>query len=148
MLFNLLAGFGVMLLCLLLQAVFVSRSLRSYAHFKAVRAGAETGLEAFALLAIVMLLMQVGNLVQIAIWASLFRLLGEFDDMTTAIYHSGVNFAGLGYGDIVMSESRRLLGPLEAANGVLMFGVSTAVMTAAVFDILKAKSVLEGHDRP
>ncbi len=31
----------------------------------------------------------------------------------------------------------RLLGPLEAANGILMFGVSTAVMTAAVMDVLK-----------
>jgi hypothetical protein len=68
--------------------------------------------------------------------------------MTTAIYHSGVNFAGLGYGDIVMSESRRMLGPLEAANGVLMFGVSTAVMTGAVIDILKQKIASKEDHRP
>ena len=86
---------------------------------------------------------------QITIWAVLFRLLGEFDDMVKAIYHSGVNFAGLGYGDIVMPESRRLLGPLEAANGVLMFGVSTAVMTGAVIDILKQMSSrASGDDCP
>ncbi|MCY1384976.1 hypothetical protein D9M69_732920 [compost metagenome] len=48
-----------------------------------------------------------------------------------------MNFATLGYGDIVMSEEWRLLGPLEAANGILMFGVSTAVMTATVSDIIK-----------
>jgi hypothetical protein len=60
-----------------------------------------------------------------------------------------LNFAGLGYGDIVMSESRRVLGPLEAVRGVLMFSVSTAVLTAAVLDILKQKAAaLKGDDQP
>ena len=67
----------------------------------------------------------------------LSRLLGEFDTFAAAFYHSCVNFVTLGYGDIVMSERWRLLGPLEGANGILMFGISTAVMTAAVFDVLK-----------
>ena len=89
-------------------------------------------------LSMVMLLTLLGNFVQMAIWAALFMLLGEFDDFATALYHSGVNFATLGYGDIVMSERWRLLGPLEAANGILMFGVSTAVMTAAVLDVIKS----------
>ena len=75
--------------------------------------------------------------------------LGEFDDFHTALYHSGVNFVTLGYGDIVMSERWRLLGPLEGANGILMFGVSTAVMTAAIFDLLKrssaAKEILDAE---
>jgi hypothetical protein len=74
------------------------------------------------------------------IWAGLFMLIGEFDDFSTALYHSAVNFVTLGYGDIVMSEHWRLLGPLESANGILMFGVSTAVMTAAVMDIVKRNS--------
>jgi hypothetical protein len=85
----------------------------------------------------VMLLMLLGNFVQIAIWAALFMLLGEFDEFATALYHSAVNFATLGYGDIVMSSRWRMLGPLEAANGILMFGVSTSVMTAAVMDVIK-----------
>lgn len=53
-------------------------------------------------------------------------------------YLLGVNFAALGYGDIVMSERWRLPGPIEAANGILMFGVSTAMITAAVMEIVKA----------
>ncbi|MNE43717.1 voltage-gated potassium channel [compost metagenome] len=71
------------------------------------------------------------------IWAALFMLIGEFEEGATAMYYSAVNFATLGYGDIVMSERWRMLGPLEAANGILMFGVSTAVMTAAVMDVIK-----------
>jgi hypothetical protein len=83
------------------------------------------------------------------IWAVLFRLLGEFDDFATAMYHSDVNFATLGYGDIVMSERWRMLGPLEAANGILMFGVSTSVMTAAVIDVVKYNlSAQQQGDKP
>ena len=48
-----------------------------------------------------------------------------------------MNFATLGYGDIVMSEEHRVLGPLQAVNGVLMIGVSTAVMMSALQDALK-----------
>ena len=85
-----------------------------------------------------MLLMLLSNFVQIGIWAATFMLVGEFAAFETAVYHSGVNFAGLGYGDIIMSERWRLLGRIEAANGIMMFGVSTAMITAAVLDVIKS----------
>ena len=75
-----------------------------------------------------LLLIVAAQLVQIAAWALLFVGCGEFDDFSTAFYHSAVNFTTLGYGDIVMSPAWRLLGPLEAVAGMLMFGVSTAVL--------------------
>src|SRR6476660_4637579 len=118
MLVNLLTGLPVMLLCLLLQAIFVAKCLRHYVHFRHAHQDRDSQLLDILLLSMVMVLM----------------LLGDF---VSALYHSGVNFATLGYGDIVMSERWRLLGPLEAANGILMFGVSTSVMTAAVMDVIK-----------
>jgi hypothetical protein len=142
MLSNLLIGFAMMLLCLLMQAIFVTYCLRGYARFKVKQQGDITRLEHAAMLSAVMLLMLLGNLVQMALWGGLFMLLGEFGDFETALYHSGVNYAGLGYGDIVMSEHRRLLGPLETANGIMMFGVSTAFMTAAVIEVIKQQSRL------
>jgi hypothetical protein len=89
-------------------------------------------------LAAVMSVLFLGHLLQFATWALLFVVLGEFDDFSTAFYHSAVNFTSLGYGDIVMSESRRLLGALEAANGVLMFGLTAGV-------VLSAMQHLAGH---
>lgn len=137
MLLTLLTGLPAMLLCLLLQAVFLTFCLRHYARLKQHFLGNERPIIDMLLLSLVMLTMLLGNFLQIAIWAALFMLIGEFDEFATALYHSGVNFATLGYGDIVMSPQWRLLGPLEAANGILMFGVSTATMTAAVMDVLK-----------
>jgi len=96
----------------------------------------------------VLLMLFVGHLAQIAIWAMLFVQLGEFGSYQAAFYHSAVNFTSLGYGDIVMSESWRLLGALEAANGVLMFGLSAGTIFAVMarlFDQHKGSTRLEGN---
>jgi len=146
MLLNLLAGLPVMFLCLVMQAVFVSVCLRRYVRFKQTHRGSEGFLFATILLSMVMLLMLFSNFVQMCIWAILFMLLGEFSDFGSALYFSAVNFATLGYGDIVMTDRWRLLGPLEAATGILMFGVSTAVMTAAVLDVIKYNSAKRQKD--
>ena len=74
----------------------------------------------------------IAHLVEIALWAVLFMFCGEFRYFGTALYHSAVNFSTLGYGDIVMSPSWRMLGPIEAANGALLFGVSTAMLFAVI----------------
>lgn len=137
MFFDLLVGIPVMVLCLVLQAIFVAYGLRPYIRHMRRRTGRESIWHNTLLLSLVMLVMLLGNFVQMSVWGALFLALGEFDDFATAVYHSGVNFATLGYGDMVMSAEWRLLGPLEAANGILMFGVSTAVMTATVTDVLK-----------
>jgi hypothetical protein len=137
MLRYLLTALPVIVLCLSMQAAIVAACLRQYSKFRHAHGHAATAWTDILLLSMVMLLTLLANCAQIAIWASLFLLLGEFDSFGAAFYHSCVNFVTLGYGDIVMSERWRLLGPLEGANGILMFGISTSVMTAAVFDVIK-----------
>ena len=88
-------------------------------------------------ISMIMVILFVGHLVQVAIWAVLFMSVGEFSDFLTAYYHSMVNFASLGYGDIVMSEQWRLLGAIESCIGVLMFGVSAGAMLSIMSYILK-----------
>jgi len=92
------------------------------------------GFDTYAI-SMVLLILFAGHLMQIAIWAGLFMFLGEFADFMTAFYHSAVNFASLGYGDIVMSEKWRLLGALEASNGVLMFGLSAGTLLAVMTNL-------------
>ncbi|MWV16130.1 two pore domain potassium channel family protein [Pseudomonas sp. L-22-4S-12] len=136
MFMNLLIGLPVTLLCLLLQAVVVALSLRHYVNFRRNLRDPSPG-STILILGLVMLLMLFGNFLQMAIWALLFVLLGEFESFTQALYFSGVTFSTLGYGDLVLSKPRQLLSALEAANGILMFGVSTAVLTAALHDVIK-----------
>jgi|SRR5271170_7566127 len=79
------------------------------------------------------------HLTEIAAWAVLFLICGEFRAFGAAYYHSAVNYTTLGYGDVIMTPSWRLLGPLEAANGMLMFGVSTAMIFAVIQRLIQAR---------
>jgi hypothetical protein len=93
----------------------------------------------FAIVAWIILLSLVAHLIEIALWAAVFMICGEFHEFGTAYYHSAVNYTTLGYGDLIMSPKWRLLGPLEAANGVLMFGVSTAMIFTLILRLTQAR---------
>ena len=77
----------------------------------------------------------------IAVWAIVFILCGEFHEFGIAYYHSAVNYTTLGYGDVVMSPAWRLLGPMEAADGMLMFGLSTALVFAVILWLIETRFV-------
>jgi Ion channel len=107
----------------------------------------------FILLQMVAALVLLAHLVNIALWAVLFCLCGEFTGLETAYYHSAVNYSSLGYGDIVMSTRWRLLGPLETIDGMVMFGISTALIFALMMRLieqrLKAKQAeMDGMNQP
>jgi|SRR5271163_1034435 len=83
----------------------------------------------------------VAHVLEMALWAALFVVCGEFSDFATAFYHSAVNYTSLGYGDIIMSPKWRMLAPLETANGMLLFGVSTAMIFALIQRLVEARFV-------
>ena len=140
MLMNLTIGLPTMLLCLALQAAVTFWSVRYYLR-QSGRVLSGHGLLAHVrpLLA-VMIVMMLGNFVQIVIWGVLFIFLGEFSELYEAVYHSAVNFSSLGYGDVVMTKPWKLLGPLEAGNGVLMFGLTGAALMAILQQMIQAQS--------
>lgn len=72
------------------------------------------------------------HLVEASAWAALYWLAGSLPDAETAFYFSLTSYTTVGYGDVVLPADRRLLGPIEAATGILMFGWSTGVMAAAI----------------
>src|SRR5262249_33710590 len=81
-----------------------------------------------AIMTIVTLITAVTHLIEIALWAIVFLLCREMTSFETAFYLSAQNYTALGYGDIAPPERWRLLGPLEGINGLLLVGLSTAVM--------------------
>ena len=95
----------------------------------------------FAIVALIILISLVAHLIEIALWAAVFMICGEFHEFGMAYYHSAVNYTTLGYGDLIMSPKWRLLGPLEAANGILMFGVSTAMIFTLILRLTQTRFV-------
>jgi len=72
------------------------------------------------------------HLVEIAVWALFYWWRGCFPDAESAFYFSGVTYATLGYGDLVLPKAWRLLGPVEGLTGILMCGLSTVLFFALV----------------
>lgn len=84
------------------------------------------------------------NFLEAIIWGFTYYLLPgikEFETIEKAIYFSLVTFTTLGYGDITINSSNRILAGFEAMNGVLLLGWTTAMMFSllqfAVKDLLK-----------
>ena len=96
-----------------------------------------------ALMAIVTAITAAAHLAQIALWAVAFLLCGQVSTFETAFYLSAQNCTALGYGDVLLSERWRILGPLEATNGLLFFGLSTAVLFAIMSRLIARRLRIE-----
>ena len=100
----------------------------------------------FKILSVALLFLMINSLLQIAVWAASFFLIGQFPDYRDAFYHSAVNFATLGYGDIVMKPPWRILGAMEAISGVLMLGISAALLSNVLSKLLQLRSTRLGRN--
>jgi hypothetical protein len=77
--------------------------------------------------------LMVAHVAEVAVWALAYRIVNAAPPEADVLYFAFVNYTTLGYGDIVPVERWRLLGPMAAMNGVLLFGWSTAV----IFEVLR-----------
>jgi hypothetical protein len=103
--------------------------------------------KAVAVMMAVTLITGAAHLTQIALWAVALLMCGEVATFGKAFYFSAENYTALGYGDIVLSERWRLLGPLEAINGLLLFGLSTGVMFAVLSRLVASRLRLQLGNR-
>ena len=138
-LFPLAVGAAVILCTIFIHAVSAVMSVNLLRRERRLgRAGTRFWSD-FPIVVLAMLATLAAHLIEIALWAEVFVLCGEFPYFGTAYYHSAVNYTTLGYGDLVMTPHWRFLGPLEAANGMLLFGVSTAMVFALIQWLIEAR---------
>jgi len=81
---------------------------------------------------VVVAILMVAHLAEVALWSAAYAIVDAAAPGTDYLYFAFVNYTTLGYGDILPAERWRLLGPMTAMNGVLLFGWSTAV----IFNVL------------
>src|SRR5262245_49451311 len=81
------------------------------------------------------------HLFEIAVWALFFWWEKCLPDLESSFYFSGVTYATLGYGDLLLPKEWWLFGPLEALTGNLMVGLSIAF-----FFVVVSKKFLQRMD--
>jgi voltage-gated potassium channel len=77
------------------------------------------------------------HLAEALVWALFLVWIGGLPDLESATYFSLTSYTTVGYGDLVLPERWRLLGPIEAAVGVLMLGWSTGILVAVIGTIYR-----------
>ena len=77
--------------------------------------------------------LMLAHVAEVIAWSLAYAILGAAPAGADVLYFAFVNYTTLGYGDVVPVERWRLLGPMAAMNGVLLFGWSTAV----IFEVLR-----------
>lgn len=144
MIVQMLLGSGMIILTTVIQGGFTIASvamLRRRVSLKVARSNFQTTL----LLSYFVLWLFVATIIEVWAWALLYLIIGAAQSLEEAAYFSTVTFTTLGYGDITLDESWRLLSSFEGANGLLMFGWSTALIFAAVQRVYEFERKLPHH---
>jgi hypothetical protein len=79
------------------------------------------------------LVLMAAHTSEVFVWSLAYAVVNAAPDDANLVYFAFVNYTTLGYGDVTPLVKWRLLGPMTAMNGVLMFGWSTALM----FEVLR-----------
>jgi hypothetical protein len=101
------------------------------------RVGAKNTLQPWLFLIFIMTatvsVLMTAHATEVIVWSIAYALLDVAPSGTDLVYFAFVNYTTLGYGDVTPVADWRLLGPVTAMNGVLLFGWSTAV----IFEVLR-----------
>ena len=130
-----LIGSGLVAITVAIHALgttFLVRHLTTAFLDKIQKRPARRFLAALTIAAVVLVFLHT---IEIMVWAGVYQALvpvGELADFEAALYFSFVTFTTLGYGDITLSDGYRLLSGIQALNGILLVGWSTALMFAVV----------------
>jgi hypothetical protein len=125
-------GAGISICNIVIHALVMTAVVR-VAH----RAPARSTTHPAALLIFVMVatvsVLMAAHACEVLVWSLAYGIVDAAPADTDLVYFAFVNYTTLGYGDVTPVQHWRLLGPLTAMNGVLLFGWSTAV----IFEVLR-----------
>ena len=133
---NLLIAACLVAITVIIHAAGLGMAL-SYALHPTARADTRFWSITWLLIRIAWLLIII-HCLEIAVWALFFWWYKCLPDAESSFYFSGVTYATIGYGDLVLPKEWRLFGPVEGLAGILMCGLSTAF-----FFIIVSKNILQ-----
>jgi voltage-gated potassium channel Kch len=132
---------GALLLVLttIVHATCMIISLRTIRVLRAERWRLHWLLTSTILTAALVLMMFSASILEAWLYAVTYVNVGAIGGFEPAMYFSIVTFTTLGYGDVLVAEQWRILAATEAANGIIMFGWTTALIVYFVGQLRSRK---------
>ena len=122
-------GLGIMVLTIIIHSVFMVIGVKVI-RWRVTRYGAvERELGRAVLFAVLVSWLFLAIALEALLWAFFYLanpIITALPDLETAFYFSMVTFTTLGYGDVLLTGQWRTLASIQAANGVIIFGWTTA----------------------
>jgi MFS superfamily sulfate permease-like transporter len=81
---------------------------------------------------VIVLLVTVLHGIEVAIWATAYRILGALPDRKSAMLYSLSAMTSYGHTSLVLEAHWQMMGAFEALNGMILFGLTTAFMFAMI----------------
>ena len=94
------------------------------------------------------LMLMLAHTIEIVVWSLCYALVGAAPESSELFYFAFVNYTTLGYGDVTPVREWRLVGPMAAMNGILMFGWSTAVLFEVLLKTIKHLDAIAAPGTP
>src|SRR5262249_25721741 len=132
MLRQFLLGGGVSVINIAIHALVMTIVVR-VAQARSTETKSHPNLVLIAVMISTVSVLMAAHALEVVVWSLAYALVDAAAASANLVYFAFVNYTTLGYGDIVPVERWRLLGPITAMNGVLLFGWSTAV----IFEVLR-----------
>jgi hypothetical protein len=92
--------------------------------------------------------LMIGHLCQVAVWAVRYWYWGELGGFVSSFYFSLASFTTVGASDLALSSTHRMVGAIESALGMLMFGWSTALLVGLIQRVDRLHQTEKQHDQP
>lgn len=140
MLLQFIIGSIVITLSIVIEVLFVFLAVQKMSKFGKTKVFSSNLLAMMFYLAGITLWLLLAFSIVSWLWAFTLLILGAFGSIEEAVYFSMVAFTSLGFGDIVLNQEWRMLSGLIAANGLLLFGLNTAVLVETLRQVLLAMS--------
>jgi hypothetical protein len=83
-------------------------------------------------MSVTVLLVTLLHAIEGVVWAAAYRLLGALPDNKSAMLYSLSAITSYGHADIFLADHWKMMGALEALNGMLLFGLTTAFLFSMI----------------
>jgi hypothetical protein len=121
--------------------IFIARGTARYWSEAASPAGNFVDTTAGAILAIITVTLALAALhaIESGVWAFAYVHLGAISSPADASLYSLDSMTTRGAAGLVLAPQWRMLGAIESANGLLLFGISTAFLFAIMARLLRGR---------
>ena len=135
---------GAISVCSIAIHAFVMAGVLKVARSTSEQATLRPSSRLIAVMIATVLVLMAAHIAEVAVWSVAYAIVGAAPPDAELIYFAFVNYTTLGYGDVVPLPRWRLLGPMTAMNGVLLFGWSTAVIFAVLRNTMIENGTKDG----